>query len=202
VEGYKALQALDSMYYNLHELARATGLSPQKISQDFQAYEVRAKLRSFGIEISSDLMPTHERRQRGEVLPEYHAVLVYQAVNALVAKGVIPEAAVDEEMCRLAKQVAPLPQAEAKAYIEAVKGRQAHPTDPASQPVEGDLTRLSQFQPAAASHGEDGGQVTCACCDQALTLIHYGDGDHQVKRYAMHPETHPENQPELPDFSP
>jgi ParB/RepB/Spo0J family partition protein len=198
VEGYKDLQDLEPKYHNYHELARATGQTHQKISQDFQAYDIRTKLLSFGIEVASDLPPSDERRQRGEVLPECHAVLVYQAISFLVANGVITEAAADAELYQLAKLIAPLPQAEAKVYIEAVKGRRAHPTDPVSQPVAGDQTLLWQYQPVAAIHGEDGGQVTCACCEEPLTLVHYGDGDHQVKRSAMHPA----DQQELPGLSP
>jgi ParB/RepB/Spo0J family partition protein len=197
VEGYRALQALDPVYYNLHELARATGLSPQKISQDFQAYEVRAKLRTFGIEISSDLMPTHERRQRGEVLPEYHAVLVYQAISSLVASGVITEAAADEEMYQLAKLIAPLPQAEAKVYIESMKSRREHDSDQASQPVEAEHISSWQSQPAAIQ-GEAGGLITCACCEQDFTLIHVGNNTHQVKPHSIHLE----DQKGLPGLEP
>jgi ParB/RepB/Spo0J family partition protein len=197
VAGYKALQALDPVYFNLHELARATGLSPQKISQDFQADKIRCKLQSFGIEVSSDLMPSHEKRQRGEVLPEYHAVLVYQAITAFVTKGVISEAVADEEMYTLAKRIVPLPQAEAKSYIEDLKQRLKQQSSPAVLPVDGDQAPPWESQAAAPSQ-EDGGQVTCACCEQALTLIHYGDGTHEIKR-----QPYPlEDQQALPGFTP
>jgi ParB/RepB/Spo0J family partition protein len=197
VEGYKDLQDLEPKYHNYHELARATGQTHQKISQDFQANEIRTKLLSFGIEVASDLPPTDERRQRGEALPEYHAVLVYQAISSLVASGVITEAAADEEMYRLAKLIAPLPQAEAKVYIERMKSRREHRSDQASQPVEAEYTSSWQSQPAAIQ-GEAGGLVTCTCCQQAFTLIHYGDGEHQVKR----PVFHPVDQRELPGLEP
>jgi ParB/RepB/Spo0J family partition protein len=197
VEGYKDLMELDPVYRIREVLARATGQTHQKISQDFQAYEIRTKLLSFGIEVASDLPPTHEKRQRGEVLPEYHAVLVSQAIAALVASGVITEAAADEEMYRLAKLIAPLPQAEAKVYIEGVKGRRKHQNSPATQPVDGEQPLSWQFQPAATIQGEAGGQVTCACCEEPLTLVHYGDGDHQVKPHTLRQE----NQQELPGLS-
>jgi ParB/RepB/Spo0J family partition protein len=193
VEGYKALQELDPVYSNLHELARATGLSPQKISQDFQADKIRTKLQSFGIEVSSDLTPSHEKRQRGEALPEYHAVLVYQAITALVTKGAITKATADEEMYKLAKLIAPLPQAEAKSYIEGLKRRLKQQPSPALFPVDGDQVPPWEFQPAAPSQ-EDGGLVTCAYCEQALTLVHYGDGTHAVTPQPSHPA----DQQELP----
>jgi ParB/RepB/Spo0J family partition protein len=196
VEGYKDLQDLEPKYHNYHELARATGQTHQKISQDFQAYEIRTKLLSFGIEVASDLPPSDERRQRGEALPEYHAVLVYQAISSLVASEVITEAA-DEEMHQLAKLIAPLPQAEAKVYIERMKSRREHHSDQASQPVEAKYTSSWQSQPAAIQ-GEAGGLVTCTCCEQAFTLIHYGDGEHQVKPHSIHME----DQKGLPGLEP
>jgi hypothetical protein len=197
VEGYKALQALDPVYFNLHELARVTGQTHQKISQDFQAYDVRTKLSSFGIELASHLPPSHEKRQLGEVLPEYHAVLVYQAITTFVIKGVISEAASNEEMYKLAKQIAPLPQAEAKSYIEGLKRRLKQQPSPAVLPVDGDQAPPWDFEPAAPSQ-EDGGQVTCACCEHQFTLIHYGDDDHQIIRQPLHLE----DQQALPGFTP
>ena len=180
VEGYKALQALDPVYHSKHELARVTGQTHQKISQDFQAYDVRNKLSSFGIEVASHLPPSDEKRQRGEVLPEYHAVLVYQAISSLVASGVITEAAADEEMFQLAKLIAPLPQAEAKSTIEAVKAGRTPQNSLAPQPVDSEQVPPWHVQPAEALQEEDGGQVTCTCCKEPLTLIHFGDGTHEV----------------------
>jgi ParB/RepB/Spo0J family partition protein len=198
VEGYKALQVLDPVYHSKHELARVTGQTHQKISQDFQVYDVRNKLSSFGIEVASHLPPSDEKRQRGEVLPEYHAVLVYQAVNALVGKGAISQDAADEEMYHLAKLIAPLPQAEAKSTIEAVKAGRTPQNSLAPQPVDSEQIPPWHVQPAEALQEEDGGQVTCACCEQAFTLIHYGDGEHQVKPHSIHWE----DQQELPGLEP
>jgi ParB-like nuclease domain len=197
VEGYKALQELDPVYHSKHELARVTGLTHQKISQEFQAYDVRTKLDSFGIEVASHSPPSDEKRQRGEVLPEYHAVLVYQAITALVSKGVISEAAADEELYKLAKLIAPLPRAEAKVYIDGLKRRLKQQPSPAVLPVDRDQAPPWECQPAVPSQ-EDGGLVTCACCKEPLTLIHYGDGTHEIKWQPSRLE----DQQELPSFTP
>ena len=50
---------------------------------------------------------------------------------------------------------------------------------------------------AAPNQGEVGAIVTCACCDQELTLIHRRNGTHQVKRYSIHLA----DQQELPGFN-
>jgi ParB/RepB/Spo0J family partition protein len=89
VEGYKALQRLDPEYHSHRSLAKVTGLSHQKITQDFQAYETLLKLEPYGIRVASDLPPSAPERQQGEVLPEYHAVLLHQAMSSLVAEGAV-----------------------------------------------------------------------------------------------------------------
>jgi hypothetical protein len=50
---------------------------------------------------------------------------------------------------------------------------------------------------ATPKQGEVGGIVTCACCEQELTLVHLRNGAHQVKRYAIHLA----DQKQLPGFN-
>jgi ParB/RepB/Spo0J family partition protein len=121
VETYQQLQALEPEYRSQRSLAKAIGQSHQKINQDFQAYEILEKLRPHGIRLASDLPPTSDERQQGTVLPEYHAVLVHQAMSYLEAEGAVTEAETDEKMAELARLIAPMSQADAKALIEAVK---------------------------------------------------------------------------------
>jgi ParB/RepB/Spo0J family partition protein len=180
---YQALQRLEPDYHNLHRLGKAIALSHQKISQDFQAYEMHLKLQPNGIRVASDLPPTDEERQQGLVLPEYHAVLLHQAMAYL------PEEDADTH---LAKLIAPLPQAEAKTVIEAVKDGQEHHSEHAEE----DTTLPWHITPgrhlassrsnATTKRGHAGGVVTCAYCEQEVSLIHLSDSRHRVKRSTIH----------------
>jgi hypothetical protein len=97
-----------------------------------------------------------------------------------VSKGAISQDAAADELYRLAKLIAPLPQAEAKSTIEAVKAGRTPQNSLAPQPVDSEQIPPWHVQPAEELQEEDGGQVTCACCKEPLTLIHFGDGTHEV----------------------
>jgi hypothetical protein len=58
-------------------------------------------------------------------------------------------------------------------------------------------TDQSRGSTAAPTQGAVGGIVTCACCDQELTLVHHSNGTHQVKRSSIHLA----DQQELPGFN-
>jgi ParB/RepB/Spo0J family partition protein len=184
VETYQALQRLEPEYRNLHSLADVVHVSHQQISQDFQKYEVLVKLEPFGITLASDLPPSAPERQQGTALPEYHAVLLHQATSFLIAKGAVPDGEVDEKMYELAELIAPLSQDMAKIAIEAVK---------AGEPLERlsrQYARAKHFKAGrqgssrhrkfAAKVVQDGGLVTCACCNRVLQLNHRPDGTHTV----------------------
>jgi hypothetical protein len=195
VEGYKALLDLNPAY-TYYTLAQDIGVPHQKISQDFQAMEVHTKLQPYDMSVASHLQPTDERRQRGEVLPEYHAVLLHQAMPYLDTADTGMGAGRDGALMLLARKIAPMSQIEARAYIEAVRDGRESLDDPVSQHVDGESPPSWHFKSvrhgssrrsnAVAKQRMDGGLVTCSCCEQALTLIHLSNGTHQVKRHAFH----------------
>jgi ParB/RepB/Spo0J family partition protein len=201
VEAYKALQELDPMYSNQSVLANDTGQSPQKITQDFQAYEMLLRLAPHGITVSSDLMPTDKRRQQGVALPEYHAVLVHQAMSSLEAAGAVTDADADEKMVELAQLIAPMSQEAAKKLIEQVKAGD-QPARHSLHHIADELVPFQQFnrkrygvsqrRASAANRGQDGGLNTCSCCNRILQLNHRVDGTHSVS------ETPFTGQPQLP----
>jgi ParB/RepB/Spo0J family partition protein len=119
VETYKALQLLDPEYSSHRAIAKAISRSHQKISQDFQAYEILEKLQPHGFSLASDLTPAAEGRQQGKVLPEYHAVLLHQVLPYLVADEI---GTVEDKLVQLATTIAPMSQSDAKAYIAGLKG--------------------------------------------------------------------------------
>jgi ParB/RepB/Spo0J family partition protein len=190
VQTYQALQQLEPVYHSHRGLAKAIGLSHQKITQDFQAYEVLLKLESYGIRVASDLPLSAAERQSGEVLPEYHAVLVHQAMSYLAEAGAVTEADADEKMAELANLIAPLSQEAAKALIEQVKAGE-QPAQRSLHHIAEELVPFRQFNPgrhdsahrrtAVGKGGAEGGLVTCSCCDRVLQLIHRADGTHSLK---------------------
>jgi hypothetical protein len=202
VEGYKALQELDPMYSNQSVLADDTGQSPQKITQDFQAYEMLLRLAPYGITVSSDLMPTDKRRQQGVALPEYHAVLVHQAMSSLEAAGAVTDADADEKMVELARLIAPMSQEAAKKLIDQVKAG-GQPARHSLHHIADELVSFQQFnrkrhgasqrRASAANRGQAGGLITCSCCNRILQLNHRADGTHSVS------ETPFTGQPMLPE---
>ena len=185
VQTYHVLQQLAPEYRNLHTLAEVVKVTHQQISQDFQKYDVLVKLQPFGIRLASDLPPSAPERQEGLTLPEYHAVIVHQAISYLVKEGVVTEEAADEKMAELAKLIAPLSQDTAKRAIEAVK---------AGEPLERlsrQYARSKQFKAGRKGssrprkstvkpEGEDAGPINCRCCNRVLQLVHEADGTHAV----------------------
>jgi ParB/RepB/Spo0J family partition protein len=169
VESYHALRLCGAEYQSHRSLAKATGLSHQKITQDFQAYETLLKLKPYGFTVASDLPPTTAERQSGEVLPEYHAVLVHQAMSYLEEAGAVTDSDSEEKMVELAKLIAPLSQQAAKELIEQVKAGE-QPARRSLHHITEELVSFQQFnarrhdssrrRTAAAKGGEDGGLVT------------------------------------------
>ena len=194
VATYKVLQQCDPAYNNLDTLAEALSLSHkktshQKISQDFQADAVLRKLEPHGFTLASHLRAGAPERQEGKALPEYHLVLLHQAMASLSERGAVTEDDADEKLAELAHLIAPLSQAVAKELIEAVKAGE--------QPAHLTLEQLAEEhapsrQFKAGRHGasrrrkstakvvQDGGEITCACCKQVLQLHHWSDGTHTI----------------------
>jgi ParB/RepB/Spo0J family partition protein len=190
VQTYQTLSQLDPEYQSHRSLAKVIGLSHQKITQDFQAYAVLLKLQPSGIRVASDLPPTAEERQQGTVLPEYHAVLIHQAMSYLVEVGVVAEEEADEQLVKLARLIAPLSQEAAEELITQVKAAGEQPAHLTLKRLAEELVPFRQFN--AGRHGaarrrksaakvvQDGGVVTCACCNRVLQLNHRADGTHTV----------------------
>jgi ParB/RepB/Spo0J family partition protein len=194
VEGYKELQAVDPLLHSPSALAKATGQAHQKITQDFQAYEMLHRLSPLGITVASHLQPTDPRRQQGEVLPEYHAVLLYQVMPYVTSDDAEAGEATEEQLLVLARKLASMSQAAAKAYIDAVKRRRdARSASASKQDEEASTPPWHDTVTVEA----DGGIVMCAYCQHQLSLVHFSDGTHQVKPYSLYLK----DQKELPAFN-
>jgi ParB/RepB/Spo0J family partition protein len=187
VEGYKALLDLQPTF-TYQALAKAIGVPHQKISQDFQAMEIHTKLKPYGMIVASNLQKAHERRQRGEVLPEYHAVLLHQALPYVDAGATGMDAGPDGVLVFLARKIAPMGQIAARDYLARLKDGSASLDDPAGEQQAEELTppryqtehrhNLSPSGKPEGMDGQDGGVLVCVYCQQAITLIHRGDGKH------------------------
>jgi ParB/RepB/Spo0J family partition protein len=198
VEAYKELLTLNPSY-TYQTLAEDIGVSRQKISQDFQALEMATKLEPYGITVvSSDLTPSADERQQGVVLPEYHAVLLHQALPYLAEDAAGTGAATEEKLVAQAHKIAAMSQSAAKAYIQAVKDGRDVLDDIASQQKGGKVTptkrKSSQQHPVSPQPNpdeiweKDGGMVTCEYCEQELKLIHVSDNTHQLIQQPLHPK--------------
>jgi ParB/RepB/Spo0J family partition protein len=197
VAGYKALLDLEPSF-TYQRLAQAIGVPHQKISQDLQAYEMQTRLMPYSISVASNLQPGDERRQRGELLPEYHAVLLHQALPYLDEYATGTGGGPDGALAVLARKIAPMGQFAARAYITSLKDGSASLDDPAGEEDEAESItpwhqtghQHSQSQPGTpeGKGRQDGGVVICAYCDQAVTILHTATGTHQVKRQSLHQE--------------
>jgi ParB/RepB/Spo0J family partition protein len=121
VAAYQDLMNLHPAWGSIYALAKAIDQPHQLITQDFQKVEMAARLQAYGISLASQLQPGDERRQRGEAVPEYHAVLLYQALPYLAGDDGEASATTGNKMAVLARRIAPMSQSAAKAYIAAVK---------------------------------------------------------------------------------
>jgi ParB/RepB/Spo0J family partition protein len=195
VKTYQVLQKLDPDYRSHRSLAKVIGLSHRKIGEDFQAYEIALKLQPHGIRVESDFPRSSPERQSGEVLPEYHAVLLHQAISYLVETGAVPEEDADDQLVKLARLIAELSQDAAKATLEEVKAG----GELAAHQVHSKAGQhsASPRRNTAATQRHHGVEVACGYCEKVLMLVHRSNGTHQVKRYSMHLL----NQKELPGFN-
>jgi ParB/RepB/Spo0J family partition protein len=208
VETYQQLEALEPAYRKKAALAKVVGGSPQKIGQELQAYEIALALQPFGIRVESHFRFTSPERQRGDVLPEYHAVLLHQASAWLRAKDVIPDDRFVALQVEWARRIAPHSQEKAEeiiahlkatvdSYDKLISGQDAGSIIPAQD-------KSSQQNPAPQQHNpddmweKDTGAVTCQYCEQELRLIHVSDNTHHLRQES----THPKDQLELPGLYP
>jgi ParB/RepB/Spo0J family partition protein len=194
VEAYKKLEALEPAYNNRAALAKAVGLTPQKIGQELQAYEIAVVLEPHGIRVESHFHRKSPERQRGDVLPEYHAVLLHQASSSLKAKDILPDDLIVALQVEWARRIAPHSQEKAEEIIAHLKSADDYLDQLISQPETGTSIPARPYSshehagsPQPNEVGEaDGGVVTCAYCKHQLPLIHLGDGTHQVKPDSQH----------------
>jgi biotin operon repressor len=179
VQTYQTLQQLDSDYCSQRSLAKAIGVSHRKIGEDFQAYEMALKLQPHGIRVESHFPRTSPERQRGDVLPEYHAVMLQQASASRRAKAAVPDAVFDDDLAKLAREIAPHSQDEAKEILAVMQSAVDYMDKllPQETPSRRSTSRGTK---AAATQGEEGGFITCSCCNRVLQLIHAGDGKHTI----------------------
>jgi ParB/RepB/Spo0J family partition protein len=184
VQTYQTLQQLAPEYQSLHSLAKVVDLSHQKISQDFQAYAVLRKLQPHGFTLASHLPPSAVERQQGTALPEYHAVLVHQAMSYLLEEaGVVTEGDADKKMIELAKLIAPLSQDAAKELIDQVKAGEQPArfiTHAPFRQFNATWHNASRSKKSSPKRRESGGLVTCSCCNRILQLVHQAAGTHAI----------------------
>jgi ParB/RepB/Spo0J family partition protein len=208
VEAYKLLQDLEPAYNKRAALAKAVGVTRQKIGQELQAYEIAVVLQPHGIRVESHFHRKSPERQRGDVLPEYHAVLLHQASSWLRAKDVIPDELFVTLQVEWARRIAPHSQEKAEEIIARLKATVGSIDKLISQQDEESSIPPQQDtaipQDVTSGYQEevtveaDGGVVTCRYCEHQLSLMHLSDDIHQVKRYAPHLE----GQQELPGLFP
>jgi ParB/RepB/Spo0J family partition protein len=204
VEAYNELQALEPAYHKKAALAKVVGLTPQKIGQELQAYEIAVALEPYGIRVESHFHRKSPERHRGEVLPEYHAVLLHQASAWLRAKDIIPDDRFVALQVEWAQRIAPHSQEKAEEIIAELKSTAGSMDKLISQQDVGAILPpqhpSSQQNPASPQPNpdemweKDGGVVTCEYCEHQLPLIHLSDGTHQLRQESMHPK----DQRELP----
>jgi ParB/RepB/Spo0J family partition protein len=180
VETYQQLQALEPEYRSQRGLAKAVRRSHRKIGEDFQAYEIALKLQPQGIRVESDFPRTSPERQQGTALPEYHAVLLHQAMSYLIAEGVVAEEEADEQLVKLARLIAELSQDAAKVTIAEVKAGGQLAAHLFHQQRKAGRHGTFPRSKSKSKQGEDAGLITCACCNRVLKLTHRADGTHTV----------------------
>jgi ParB/RepB/Spo0J family partition protein len=198
VEAYKKLEALEPAYRNRTALAKAIGLTPQKIGQELQAYEIAVVLAPHGIRVESHFHRRSPERQRGDVLPEYHAVLLHQASSSLKAKDILPDDLIVALQVEWARRIAPHSQEQAEEIIAHLKSADEYLGQLISQPETGAIIparhKSSHQHPAPQQHNpddmweKDTGAVTCQYCEQELRLIHVSDNTHHLSQESMHPK--------------
>jgi ParB/RepB/Spo0J family partition protein len=208
VEAYKELEALEPAYNKRAALAKAVGVTPQKIGQELQAYEIALVLQPHGIRVESHFHRKSPERQRGEVLPEYHAVLLHQASSWLRVKDVIPDELFVTLQVEWARRIAPHSQEKAEEIIahlkstvdfadKLVSGQDEAPIIPPQQDTANPQEVTNGYQDEVTVES-DGGSVTCSYCKEEFTLIHVQDGMHQL----LPQEVRPKDQPALPGLFP
>jgi ParB/RepB/Spo0J family partition protein len=179
VQTYQTLQQLAPDYRSQRSFAKAIGVSHRKIGEDFQAYEMALKLQPHGIRVESHFPRTSPERQRGDVLPEYHAVMLQQASASRRAKAAVPNDVFDADLAKLAREIAPHSQDEAKEILAVMQSAVDYMDKLLPQETPSCLS-TSRGTQAVATQGEEAGSITCSWCNRVLQLIHADDGTHSV----------------------
>ena len=164
----------------------ALNWSHTKIAQDRHAYEVSNQLAPGDIRVASDLPVSHEDRQAGRAIPEYHASLLGQFLKSLEDRGHLPKELKQAKALELGRVLTRMSQAEARAFIAFLKANQADDLpegeDPAWQiePRTPWERRTNRKRPT-----RDGGVITCTCCGRTFQLLHEDERSrHTVKSIA------------------
>jgi ParB/RepB/Spo0J family partition protein len=121
-EGYKTLQRLQPFEFGSNKnLAKALGLSANRIENDLEAYEALLRLRSHGVKVATGPTLREEDRRRGEALPERHAGLLQEAFDAVHGLRQVDPDEATAKYVELAKEIAPLDQDDAKKVLDYFK---------------------------------------------------------------------------------
>lgn len=120
VQAFKNLQELaPETYGDASDLARIIGRRSTSIIRDFDAFDALTKLRPSGIEIKPNIPPSSSQRREGRAIPEAHAFMLEQAIDAVRDK--IPQGQEESVYKDLAQVIAPLERASARRLLDEFK---------------------------------------------------------------------------------
>ena len=120
VQAFRSLQELaPETYGDASDLARVIGRRSASITRDFDAFDALTKLRPSGIEIKPNIPPSSSQRREGRAIPEAHAFMLEQAIDAVRDK--IPQGREEAVYKELAQVIAPLEQARARRLLDEFK---------------------------------------------------------------------------------
>lgn len=127
--------------YSQAKVAKALGLTQQRISQIETAYNLVVKFEDKKISVS--LNPSKQDRESGKAIPLHHTILVGRAFENPEVKHALksmPSKAIEKKQVELAKEIAPLTEYEAENVINYFK---MYPEKPIEEIVDKGLAKTS-----------------------------------------------------------
>lgn len=123
IRAFKTLMKLDPERYGTQEkLSTELGLKQSTLATKLKAYELVTKLRESGSrKMQLKAYPTEEEREKGEAIPIVHARLVEEAFETKEVTSRLTPRELEKKREEVAETVAPLPQPEAKKFVDRFK---------------------------------------------------------------------------------
>ncbi|MGI0012562.1 MAG: ParB/RepB/Spo0J family partition protein [Nitrososphaera sp.] len=138
----EAIDVLSNKFnYSQAKIAKALGISPQRVSQIDTAYKLLVKFEDQKISVS--LNPPKEDRQAGKAIPLEHTVMIGKAFANPEVRDVLKRMSpkeIDKKQVHLAREIAPLTQYDAEKVVDYFK---MYPEKPIDEIVEKGLARTS-----------------------------------------------------------